>query len=159
MPDSLSAATRTVDDIHEVASRYRQQPCTFDRIGRMMEQELVADILQLVVGLGLLNVWIVRSRSATAYRGGDATTLRAEFAAYGLPAAAFLVVGGLKIGSALVLIAGVWFALPVAVAAGIVAVLMAGAIAMHVKVRDPAIKALPASLMLVMSTAIALLTA
>ena len=159
MLTSLSATTRTVDDLRAVSSPYRQQPRIFDRIGRMMEQDLVADILQLVVGLGLLNVWVVRSRSATAYRGGDATTLRGEFAAYGLPGAAFLVVGGLKIGSALVLIAGVWFALPVAVAAGIVAVLMAGAIAMHVKVRDPAMKALPASLMLVMSAAIALLTA
>ena len=124
-----------------------------------MEQGLITDILQFVVGLGLLNVWVVRSRSATAYRGGDATTLREEFAAYGLPGAAFVAVGALKIGSALVLIAGVWLDLPVAVAAGIVALLMAGAIAMHVKVRDPAMKALPASLMLVMSAAIALLTA
>ena len=124
-----------------------------------MEQGLVTDFLQLVVGLGLLNVWVVRSRSATAYRGGDATTLREEFAAYGLPVAAFVTVGALKIGSALVLIAGVWLDLPVAVAAGIVALLMAGAIAMHVKVRDPATKALPASLMLVMSAAIAVLTA
>ncbi len=26
-------------------------------------------VLQLVVGLGLLNVWLLRSRSATSYRG------------------------------------------------------------------------------------------
>jgi len=40
----------------------------------------VTAVLQLVVGLGLLNVWLVRSRSATEYRGGSATSLREEFA-------------------------------------------------------------------------------
>jgi hypothetical protein len=126
-----------------------------------METTVVVDVLQLVVGLGLLNVWIVRSRSATAYRGGDATSLREEFATYGLPAAAFVIVGVLKVASALVLIAGVWIdaPVPVRIAASVVAALMVGAIAMHVKVGDPAKKALPATLMLAMSTTIALLAA
>jgi len=124
-----------------------------------MDQSTIATVLQLVVGLGLLNVWIVRSRSATAYRGGDATSLREEFAVYGLPAFAFPVVGVLKVGSALVLIAGVWLDLPVQVAAAVVAALMVGAIAMHVKVGDPVTKALPATAMLAMSGAIALLAA
>lgn len=124
-----------------------------------METTVIVDVLQLVVGLGLLNVWIVRSRSATAYRGGDATSLREEFATYGLPAAAFVIVGVLKVASALVLIAGVWIDAPVRIAAGVVAALMVGAIAMHVKVGDPAKKALPATLMLAMSTTIALLAA
>lgn len=123
-------------------------------------QGTLVTVLQLVVGLGLLNVWLVRSRSATEYRGGAATSLREEFAVYGLPAFAFPVVGVLKVGSALVLIAGVWVdVLPVTIAAGVVAGLMAGAIAMHVKVGDPVIKAVPATLMLAMSAAIALLTA
>ena len=121
-----------------------------------MDQPLIA-VLQLVVGLGLLNVWVVRSRSATAYRGGDATSLREEFAVYGLPAFAFPVVGVLKVGAALVLIAGVWLDLPVQVAAAVVAALMVGAIAMHVKVGDPAKRALPATAMLAMSGAIVLL--
>ena len=124
-----------------------------------MDQSIIATVLQLVVGLGLLNVWIVRSRSATAYRGGDATSLREEFAVYGLPAFAFPVVGVLKVGAALVLIAGVWLDLPVQVAAAVVAALMVGAIAMHVKVGDPVTKALPATAMLAMSGAIALLAA
>lgn len=124
-----------------------------------MEQDTIATVLQLVVGLGLLNVWIVRSRSATAYRGGAATSLREEFAVYGLPLAAFYAVGVLKVGSALVLIAGVWLDAPVQLAAGVVAALMVGALAMHVKVGDPVKKAVPATLMLAMSTAIALLAA
>lgn len=124
-----------------------------------MEQDTIATVLQLVVGLGLLNVWIVRSRSATAYRGGAAASLREEFAVYGLPLAAFYAVGVLKVGSALVLIAGVWLDAPVQLAAGVVAALMVGALAMHVKVGDPVKKAVPATLMLAMSTAIALLAA
>jgi uncharacterized membrane protein YphA (DoxX/SURF4 family) len=114
----------------------------------------LASLLQLIVGLGLLNVWLVRGRSATSYRGGAAQTLQAEFTAYGLPGFAFYVVGALKIGAAIVLIAGVWIALPVRAAAGLVAALMIGAVAMHLKVGDPLMKSLPAALMLALSAAI-----
>ena len=124
-----------------------------------MEWLSVASVLQLVVGLGLLNVWLVRPNSATAYRGGAAANLREEFAVYGLPTPIFYIVGALKISSALALIAGVWVpALPVRVAAGVVAALMIGALLMHVKVHDPIKRAMPAALMLVMTTAIVLLT-
>jgi hypothetical protein len=114
----------------------------------------LTNLLQIVVGLGLLNVWLLRGRSATPYRGGASRTLQEEFTAYGLPGFAFYLVGALKIGAALVLIAGVWIALPVRAAAGLVAALMVGAIAMHVKVGDPLMKSLPAALMLAMSAAI-----
>jgi hypothetical protein len=116
-------------------------------------------VLQLVVGLGLLNVWLVRPRSATAYRGGQAASLREEFAVYGLPSIAFPIVGVLKVASAVVLIAGVWVSgLPVTAAAGVIAALMIGALAMHVKVGDPAKRSVPAALMLVMSGTIVVLT-
>ena len=114
-------------------------------------------VLQIIVGLGLLNVWLLRAKSSTAYRGGTATSLKEEFQAYGLPEAAFYVVGALKITAGVILIAGVWVPLPVGLAAGVVAALMIGALAMHVKVRDPLMKSLPAALMLVMSVAILLL--
>jgi len=119
-----------------------------------MEWLSLASLLQLIVGLGLFNVWLVRGRSATSYRGGAAQTLQEEFATYGLPGFAFYLVGALKIGAALVLIAGVWIALPVRAAAGLVAALMIGAIAMHFKVGDPLMKSLPAALMLALSAAI-----
>jgi len=114
-------------------------------------------ILQVLVGLGLLNVWLLRAASATAYRGAAATTLKEEFAAYGLPDAALYVVGTLKIAAGAILIAGIWLPLPVRIAAGVVAVLMVGALAMHQKVGDPPMKSLPAALMLVMSLAIVIL--
>lgn len=60
----------------------------------------------------------------------------------------------MKISAAVVLIAGVWIALPVRAAAALVAVLMIGAVGMHFKVGDPLMKSLPAALMLAMSAAI-----
>ena len=119
-----------------------------------MDRSSVANFLQVIVGLGLLNVWLVRSRSNTLYRGGTAGTLRDEFSAYGLPGFVYYPVGALKIGSAIILIAGVWMVLPVRAAAGLVAALMVGALAMHLKVGDPLMKSLPAALMLAMSAAI-----
>ena len=58
-----------------------------------------------MVGLGLLNVWLLRARTDTAYRGGTAHTLREEFSAYGLPGFMFYVVGALKISAGAILLA------------------------------------------------------
>jgi uncharacterized membrane protein YphA (DoxX/SURF4 family) len=115
-------------------------------------------VLQLVVGLGLLNVWLVRPKSSTAYRGGGATSLREEFEVYGLPRAAFYVVGAIKVAAAVVLIVGVWVALPVREAAAVIMALMIGAIAMHVKAGDAPKKSMPAAIMLLLSGTIVLLT-
>ena len=117
----------------------------------------VSSILQVVVGLGLLNVWLVRARSSTAFRGRSAQSLREEFATYGLPDWSFYAVGVLKIGSAVSLIVGIWVPEVIRPAAGTVAVLMVGALAMHAKVKDTLIKFLPAFLMLLMAVAIFLL--
>lgn len=114
----------------------------------------ISTVLQVVVGLGLLNVWLLRAGSATSYRGGDARSLKEEFAAYGLPGFFFYLVGALKICSAILLLVGIWVPALVLPAAAVVAVLMVGALAMHVKVGDPAIKSLPAFLMLLMSASL-----
>lgn len=111
-------------------------------------------ILQAIVGLGLLNVWLLRSKSATAYRGGESKTLKEEFAAYGLPDAMFYIVGFLKITSAILLLVGLYYGPVVLPAAATVAVLMAGALSMHVKVSDPPSRSVPAALMLLMSLGI-----
>ncbi len=110
----------------------------------------ILTLLQIIVGLGLLNVWLIRAGSATDYRGGEATTLKEEFQAYGLPDGAFYLVGAMKIGAGVTFLAGLWAELPVRSAAGIVALLMVGALAMHAKVGDPPRRSLPATLMLMM---------
>jgi uncharacterized membrane protein YphA (DoxX/SURF4 family) len=88
---------------------------------------------------------------------GESQTLKEEFHAYGLPDSMFYLVGLLKVGAGVVLVTGVWLDLPVQAAAGVVALLMVGAIAMHVKVGDPVGRSVPAALMLIMSAGIVLL--
>jgi len=121
-------------------------------------QNTIVAVLQVIVGLGLLNVWLLRRTSATAYRGGSAKNLKEEFAAYGLPAPAFYVVGGLKIVCGVLLVAGLWFPAVVLPSAAVVAALMVGAVAMHLKVGDAVSKYVPAALMLAMSGAICVLS-
>ena len=40
---------------------------------------------QVIVAVGLLNVWLLRTNKATAWRGGEARNMHEEFAVYGLP--------------------------------------------------------------------------
>jgi uncharacterized membrane protein YphA (DoxX/SURF4 family) len=110
-----------------------------------------SSLLQILIGLGLLNVWLLRSRYPTAYRGASATSLKEEFDAYGLPDAVFYLVGFLKVGAAIALLAGLWVPRLVTPAAAIVAALMVGALVMHAKVRDPLVRSLPALVMLLLS--------
>lgn len=119
--------------------------------------EYLLNALQLIVAGGILNVWVLRSGKATPFRGGDAKSLREEFAAYGLPFWFMCVVGVLKVGLALALIAALWIdhvAQPAAIGLGL---LMLGAFVMHLKVNDPIKKALPSIAVLAMCAAIALL--
>ena len=112
--------------------------------------EILVKISQIVVGCGLLNVWLLRFNKATAYRGGTAANMREEFAAYGLPAWSCYLVGFLKIASALALLGGLLYPALVLPATVVVAVLMAGALAMHLKVGDPLKKSLPALSVLIL---------
>ena len=115
-----------------------------------MSQAIPA-LLQVIVGLGLLNVWLVRAKLSTAYRGGDAKTIREEFAVYGLPGWFCTLIGFLKVTSALLLLAALWMpelGLPASLT---IVVLMLGAVSMHAKVKDPIKKSLPAAAMLLMS--------
>ena len=122
-----------------------------------MSSFVISTILQVVVSLGLLNVWLVRARTSTAYRGGSAQSLKEEFAAYGLPDWSFYLVGALKVGSAILLVIGIWVPELIRPPAIIVAVFMIGALAMHAKVKDPLTKSVPALLILLMVVAIVLL--
>jgi uncharacterized membrane protein YphA (DoxX/SURF4 family) len=110
--------------------------------------------LQVVVGLGILNVWLIRANWSTGYRGGDAKTLKEEFATYGLPPWFYYLVGTLKVVCALALLAGIWFPLLATLGGAGLAVLMAGAFTMHLKVKDPFEKSIPALAMFVMALAI-----
>ncbi len=108
-------------------------------------------VAQIVIALGIFNVWVLRYGKATSYRGGSARNMREEFAAYGLSYGVMCLIGGLKITLAIALIVGIWVPVLVMPAAIGMAVLMVGAIGMHLKVGDPPLKALPAVCMLGLS--------
>lgn len=111
---------------------------------------------QIVVGLAILNVWLLRARKATDWRAGNATNMREEFAVYGLPEWFMRVVGVLKVSLAVLLIAGVWLPELTKPAASGLGVLMLGAVVMHFKVGDPVRKSVPAFTVLVLCAIIAL---
>jgi hypothetical protein len=113
------------------------------------------DILKLIaliiVGLGIYNVWILRFKKSTEYRGGSASNLKEEFETYGLPYWFMVLIGAAKLILATALLAGIWFPFLIRPAAAGMAVLMIGAVAMHVKVGDPVKKSMPAVAMLLLS--------
>ena len=113
-------------------------------------------ILQIVAALGLLNVWLLRANRSTEFRGADAKNMREEFVAYGLPEWMVVVVGVLKVGAALALLAGIWYRPLVLPAALLICVLMLGALSMHFRIHDPLRKSAPAAGMLALAVLIAL---
>ena len=118
---------------------------------------IVSDILQVIIALGIYNVWIVRFNKATNYRGGDAKNLIEEFAVYGLSRNIAYLIGFLKLTAATLLLVGIWINSIIVYPAALMAVLMIGAISMHIKVKDPLLKGIPATLMLIMSVTVLLL--
>ena len=118
--------------------------------------ETLRIITQLIVGLGVLNVWLVRFKSTTPFRGGGASSMKEEFAVYGLPGVVMWLVCVVKVAAAVALLIGISVPQLVLPSATILAVLMLVAIAMHLKVKDPAIKSLPALTILLLSLFLAL---
>ena len=111
--------------------------------------------LQCIVAFSILNVWLVQNKKATPWRGGDAKTIVEEFEVYGLPLWMCYVVGTLKVLLALGLLAAIWFpALRQPSALGL-ALLLLGSIAMHLKIKDPLKKSIPAILFFILCLVIA----
>lgn len=101
-----------------------------------------------------MNVWILRFNKETPYRGGVAKTLREEFAEYDLPPWSCYAIGFLKITASLVILAGIKFPVLILPSAILIMFLMFVAFTMHVIIRDPIFKAMPAFSLLVLSTVV-----
>ncbi|MDP4666269.1 MAG: DoxX family protein [Flavobacteriaceae bacterium] len=114
----------------------------------------IKHLLMLVVSAVVLNVWFFRFNRETIYRGGKATSMIEEFAAYGLGENLVYLVGGLKVLAALGLLVGFVYKKAIMPSAALMAVMMLGAIGMHFKICDAAITYLPAGLMLTSCLAI-----
>lgn len=113
--------------------------------------EYISIIAQIIIALGIFNVWLLRYNKNTGWRGGKAGNMKEEFATYGLPGWSVSVIGFLKVLLAVLLIIGIWVNMLVVPSAIGMAVLMLGAIAMHIKVNDEFKKSLPALGMLLLS--------
>ncbi len=112
-------------------------------------------LIQVIVALGIFNVWFLRLNKPTNYRGGDAKTMEEEFRVYGFSKQFMISIGTVKVFLASLLLLGLWYA-PVAFigAVGMTWVMLA-AVVMHLKVSDPVRKAVPAFLMFLMSAFVA----
>lgn len=106
------------------------------------------------MGLSILNVWLIRAKKPTEWRGGSASDIVEEFKAYGLPQWFMYVVGTLKCALAILLIASIMYPGVELIAAYGIALLMLGAVGMHLKIGDPLKKSFPAFTFLVLSLAI-----
>ena len=88
-------------------------------------------VLKIIVGLSLLNVWLLQYNKPSRWRGGDAKTMLQEFDVYGLGSTMCYVVGFLKVVFALALIASIWFVDLERVASYVLGLLLTGSILMH----------------------------
>jgi hypothetical protein len=116
---------------------------------QVMEDLVVA--AKIILFVSIVNVWFFRTNRGTRWRAGDAGNMKEEFKVYGLSETMMYSVGILKVLSAIGLIVSIWFpalAIPCSAAMGF---LMVGAIWMHLKVKDPLKKALPAFVFLLLS--------
>jgi len=107
--------------------------------------------IQLIIAVSIFNVWIIRFGKPTSWRGGSAKSMKEEFEAYGLPEWFMKLIGFLKLTLAALLIAGIFVPDLIKPAAIGMAILMLGAIVMHIKVKDSLVKSFPAFSFLALS--------
>lgn len=105
---------------------------------------------QILVALTVISVWTIRFNRATTWRGGNAKNMCEEFSVYGLSTRLRKAVCCLKLSGSLLLLVGLWCDQCAFWGATLLSILMASAVAMHVKVRDPIRKSLPASVIFVL---------
>ena len=114
-------------------------------------------IVQIIIALGIFNVWIVNYGKKSKYRGGNATNMPEEFETYGFQSWFMKFIGFSKLTLAVALIAGIWYNDLVDVAAFLIGTLMVGAIFAHAKINDPFIKSIPALIMLILCSVLIIL--
>lgn len=107
--------------------------------------------LKLIVGISILNVWLIQPKKNTKWRGGNASTIVEEFKVYGLSKPFCYVVGFLKVTLALLLLASIKFEGFTLLASAGLALLLLGSVAMHLKIKDPFYKSYPALLFIVLN--------
>lgn len=110
---------------------------------------------QLFLGIAMYDVWLFRYRTPGIFRGGDSTTMEEEFRFYGLPDWFRNVVRVLKLTAGTLVLVGLFLPLTAFLGGFMLCFLMAGAVCMHIKVKDPFYKAFPSFTFLLMSVWVA----
>ncbi|MEO6347795.1 MAG: DoxX family protein [Aquaticitalea sp.] len=113
--------------------------------------------LKVIVGFSILNVWLIQPTKPTKWRGGNATTIIEEFKVYGLSKTMCYIVGFLKVSLALLLLASIKFEKLTPYASSGLALLLFGSIIMHIKIKDPLYKSVPATIFLLMTILLSVL--
>ena len=108
-------------------------------------------IAKIIIALCVLNVWLLRYKKSTPYRGGNSSSIKEEFSEYGLPEWSMYLVGGLKILLSILLLISIGYKNIEDFAAGGIAILMLGAIVMHLKIGDKLLKSMPAFIFLLLA--------
>jgi len=117
--------------------------------------DYVIIVLKVIVSFSILNVWLVQPKKPTKWRGGNAKTIVEEFEVYGLSKSLHYVIGSLKVGLALLLLASIQFESLTLIGSLGLAILLLGSVIMHFKIKDPMYKSFPAFLFILMNLTIA----
>ena len=123
----------------------------------LLEGNGILSVFQAVIGLSVLRVWLLNFNKPTKWRAGNAISMREEFEVYGLPDWTLYMVGFLKVAFSVGLLAGIWLPELVVISAAGIAFFMFFAILMHIRVKDPIVKSIPAITFLTLSILIILL--
>ena len=117
----------------------------------LISDQQLTSVFQVVIGLSVLRVWTMNFNKPTQWRGGGAQNMKEEFTVYGFPEWMVYLVGTLKVVFSVGLIAGLWFPELVKFSASGIAIFMFFAILMHVKIKDPIKKSVPALTFMILS--------
>ena len=105
---------------------------------------LVGPIFHVSIILGIFYAWTIGFNRESKYRPGRAKNMKEEFIVYGLPFRFMYTIGAVKLILSTLLIFGFFYPFLLKPVAAALCVVMAGAVLMHLKIReDKLIKALP----------------
>jgi hypothetical protein len=111
--------------------------------------------LKIIVGVSILNVWLLQKNKATKWRGGNAVNIVEEFQVYGFSKQFCYFIGFLKVSLAIILLASIQFKTLTLIGVLGLSILLLGSIIMHIRIKDAWYKSFPAFLFIVMNLIIA----
>ena len=70
-------------------------------------QAYIIIALKIIVGISIINVWLIQPNKPSKWRGGDATTIIEEFNVYGLSKTFYKIIFVVKVGLAVLLLVSI----------------------------------------------------